>query len=63
MKVPAENTSAGVDSHRKREKVRREEQYGELDRPMPCEVITDIKEKFVEWDVYKMSVMSNLIRS
>lgn len=39
------------------------EEYGELDRPEPADVIADIKEKFVDWDVYKMSVMSNLIRS
>ena len=38
------------------------EEYGELDRPEPAEVIAEIKERFVSWDVYKMSVMQNLIK-
>ena len=38
------------------------EEYGELDRPEPAEVIAELKERFVSWDQYKMSVMQNLIR-
>jgi len=38
-------------------------EYGELDRPAPEDVIADIKEKFVDWDMYKMSVMLNLMRN
>ena len=33
------------------------EEYGELDRPDPSDVISEIKDRFVDWDVYKMSVM------
>ena len=37
-------------------------EYGELDRPAPEEVIADIKDKFVDWDCYKMNVMLDLLR-
>jgi len=33
------------------------EVYGELDRPYPNQVVNDIKQKFVDWDNYKMVVM------
>ena len=39
------------------------EEYGELDRPEPAHVIEEIKDKFVNWDLYKMTVMANLIKS
>ena len=38
------------------------EEYGELDRPEPADVIAYIREKFVDWDLYKIGVMQNLIR-
>ena len=41
---------------KKRKKPMREE-YGELDRPEPSDVIAEIKDRFVDWDIYKMSVM------
>ena len=47
---------------RTKKKVRREE-YGEIDRPEPAEVIADIKEKFVDWDVYKISTMQKMMRT
>ena len=37
------------------------EEYGEIDRPLPLSDINEIKDKFVEWDMYKMIVMKNLI--
>ena len=37
------------------------EEYGEIDRPEPAEVIADIKDKFVDWDLFKISVMQNLV--
>ena len=46
----------------KKKKVRREE-YGEIDRPEPADVIAEIKEKFVDWDVYKISTMQKLMRT
>ena len=40
-----------------------QEEYGEIDRPLPLDDIDEIKDKFVEWDMYKMIVMKNLIQS
>jgi hypothetical protein len=40
----------------------RREQYGEHDRPAPMQVVHDIKKKFVEWELYKMSVLKDFRR-
>ena len=33
------------------------EEYGEVDRPQPKQVINDIVGKFIDWDTFKMSIM------
>ena len=35
------------------------EEYGEADRPMPSNLLTEVREKFVEWDAYKQTVIKN----
>ena len=39
----------------------KEEHYGEADQPYPLSVYTEIKEKFVDWDLYKLTVIKNNI--
>ena len=34
-----------------------EEEFGEVDRPQPQQVINDIVGKFIDWDTFKMSIM------
>lgn len=38
------------------------EEYGEADRPHPKQVVGEIIEKFVDWDVYKMSVLQDKMK-
>ena len=33
------------------------EEYGEVDRPQPKQVIDDIVGKFIDWDSFKMSIL------
>jgi hypothetical protein len=40
----------------------RREEFGEPDRPAPLQVVHDIKKKFVEWELYKMSVLKDFRR-
>ena len=65
LKIDAERFEFGEDDESefmaRRKKRAQREVYGEIDRPEPAEVIADMKDKFVEWDIYKMSVMKNLI--
>ena len=50
-----DDDDANLNSKRAKKPYR--EQYGELDRPEPADDIAYIKDRFVDWDVYKMSVM------
>ena len=35
------------------------EEYGEADRPLPSYLVNQMKDKFVEWDIYKLSYIKN----
>jgi len=37
------------------------EEYGEADRPLPSSDVQLIKDKFVDWDTYKLTVIKNNI--
>ena len=40
----------------------RSQRYGEIDRPESEEVVAKIKDRFADWDNYKMKFVKNLIR-
>ena len=44
-----------------RQNVALREEYGEADRPMPSTVIHDMREKFTDWDMFKVKVIKNNI--
>jgi hypothetical protein len=39
----------------------KKEEYGEADRLLPKSILNDVKDKFVDWDVYKLSVIKTNI--
>lgn len=39
------------------------EEYGEPDRPLPRDKVEQIKSKFVDWDLYKLTILKNRLQN